>query len=179
MIKISFQTVGLVALIVISLVAVVQLAKQNRHISELVEHEKNLEIGDKAYIFSATDLAGQRIDTKAAKVLLIFFSITCESCVKSIDSWKKLYEECGAQGIKVIGISGDPVERTKQFVKEHGLSFPIVADATHKIIWAYRVKFVPLVVLINQKGKILFYQQPDQSMQEAMSDFERNIRALF
>ncbi len=176
--KLPFQIVALIALILVSLIIVVQLAKQNRYISELVEHEKDLAVGDKAYMFSATDLTGQQIDTKAANVVLIFFSTNCESCVKTIGSWKKLYEDYSTKGIKVIGISADPLERTEQFVKKYGLPFSILSDAERTIAWKYRVRYVPLIVLVNHEGKILFYRKRGQPMDEVLSVIEQRVHEL-
>lgn len=176
--KLPFQTGGLIALILVSLIIVAQLAKQNRYISELVEHGKDFAVGDKAYTFSAIDLTGQQIDTKAANVVLIFFSTTCESCVETIDSWKKLYENYSTKGIKVIGISADPRERTKQFVKKYGLPFSILSDADHTIGWKYRVRYVPLIVLVDHEGKIRFYRKRGQPMDEVLSLIEQRVHEL-
>jgi peroxiredoxin len=176
--KVPFHTIALIALIFISSAAVLLLVIQNYHISELVEHESNPAIGDKAYIFSAIDLTGQKVNIKSANVLLIFFNTTCESCLMSVQSWQKFHDDYGSKGIKVIGISADPVERIKQLVEKYGLTFTILADPKHKIIWQYRVKYVPLVVLINRKGGILLYQRPDQSTENALSEAEKILSEL-
>lgn len=170
-----FILYGIVTLLIIFLVGIVILAVQNQNISALLKHERTPEIGEKAFLFQATDLTGQKVDIHGVNVLLIFFNTTCKRSLESVRGWQEFYENYSSQRIKVVGISSEPAERMKQFITEQQLTFPIVADPEHKILWKYRVRYVPLLVLVDRKGTILYYQRYGERMTDVLSEVEKRI----
>lgn len=168
----------LIVLIFVSLTAVVLLAIQNHNISKIIKHEKIPELGDKAYIFTSKDLNDQNVSIKSAKALLIFFNTTCESCNQTAELWQEFYEKNSLTDLRVVGISADPVGRIENFVSKHALKFPIIADSGGKILGKYRVTYFPLIVLINQTGKILLYQHYGQYMYHALKEAKKILNKI-
>jgi thiol-disulfide isomerase/thioredoxin len=80
--------------------------------------------------FTATDLAGRTISSESwrGKVTIVnFWATWCPPCRAEIPDLIALQEKYGDQ-LQVIGISQDETgpEIVRQFVKEHGINYPIV-----------------------------------------------------
>jgi thioredoxin-dependent peroxiredoxin len=45
--------------------------------------------------------------------------------------------DCKAAGVRVVGISPDPVDAVAKFAAKHGLDFTLLADADHAVADAY------------------------------------------
>ncbi|KIJ54256.1 hypothetical protein M422DRAFT_25194 [Sphaerobolus stellatus SS14] len=56
--------------------------------------------------------------------------------------------------VSVVGISGDAVSKQKQFVDQHGLSYPILSDANGEARKAYQVK---KGLLGLSEGRVTFF----------------------
>ena len=92
-----------------------------------------LEVGDKAPIFSATDDKGNSWSTNSfygKSVLVVYFypAAMTGGCTKQACSFrddKTKFDELDAM---VVGISGDEVENLKYFKLAHDLNFPLLSD---------------------------------------------------
>jgi thioredoxin-dependent peroxiredoxin len=74
-----------------------------------------------------------------------------------------------ALGAQVLGVSGDTVETHRRFAEQHGIRFPLIADADGKIARKYpggRVTYV-----IDRAGIVRF-------VMKGMPDNERLLEAL-
>ena len=77
---------------------------------------------------------------------------------------KEFWQAYKDRGVIVIGISiwaeGDPFEVTKEFVKEHGITYPVLVDPQKEspIADAYKVIGVPTNVVIDREGRIRYMQ---------------------
>lgn len=157
---------------------VVLIVLQNQKLSEVIEYSKSMKAGDKGYDFQVICLNGEEFNTKGESVLMIFFNTGCKSCTEQVDDMQKVHDHYIKKGIKVIGISSDSNIRTRNFILKHKLNFPVTADPKQIIIRQYRVKYFPLLVVMDEKNKILFYQQYGQSISDAMTKIEKIISWL-
>lgn len=77
---------------------------------------------------------------------------------------KEFWQAYKDKGVVVIGVSvwaeGDPFEVTKEFVKEHGITYPVLVDPQKEslVADAYKVTGVPTNVVIDRDGKIRYMQ---------------------
>jgi len=106
-----------------------------------------LKIGDPAPDFKATAVGGiygggqevKLADFEGSTLVLYFYpkdgtpGCTTQACDLR-DSWRELQSK-----VELFGISGDSVESHQEFIKKHGLPFPLLSDPNHEIIQAYQV----------------------------------------
>lgn len=115
--------------------------------------------------FSLQTLSGDTVqlaDYRGKIVLLNFWTSWCPPCKAEMPEIQSLYEAYQAQGLIVLGINitvlDDRVE-VERFVKELGLSFPILLDESGDISNPlYRVIRIPTSYFIDQEGKIYSVQ---------------------
>jgi len=115
--------------------------------------------------FSLQTLSGDTVqlsDYRGKIILLNFWTSWCPPCKAEMPEIQSLYEAYQAQGLIVLGINitvlDDRVE-VERFVKELGLSFPILLDESGDISNPlYRVIRIPTSYFIDQEGKIYSVQ---------------------
>lgn len=87
-------------------------------------------------------------------VVLDFFATWCGPCVAEMPHIRKLADEYAARGVTFVSISPEEREVVERAVHRFGLSHPVVADPDNKIFRKYRVRQLPTVVVVDDKGEI-------------------------
>jgi thioredoxin-dependent peroxiredoxin len=104
---------------------------------------EELQKGDKAPAFTATDQNGNKVslkDFKGKKVVLFTYpeddtpTCTIEAC-----NIRDNYSELTTRGIVVLGVSPDDEVKHKQFENKFSLPYTMLADPKMKILNAYGV----------------------------------------
>jgi len=102
--------------------------------------------------------AGQQIDVPAAtyhgssETLVLFARSTCSVCQRSVPYLRKLVNEAGGRGIRVRLMSAAPVAPAElDFARALGLRDEDVVGVDHT---ALRLRRVPTIVLVNDRGEI-------------------------
>ena len=85
------------------------------------------------------------------KALLVFFETDCPTCQLALPYLNAL----GNDVVQVIGLSQDDDARTKQFVKDMGITFRVTVDTGWKFTRAYDPQSVPTMYLLDESGKQL------------------------
>lgn len=100
-----------------------------------------LEAGDSAPDFTLPDQNGDQLtlsDLRGQTVVLYFYpradtpGCTTQAC--GIRDHRADYERAG---VRVIGVSPDPVGAVAKFAGKHGLDFTLLADQDHSVAEAY------------------------------------------
>jgi thioredoxin-dependent peroxiredoxin len=106
-----------------------------------------LHIGDPAPDFKATAVGGiygggqevRLLNFKGSPLVLYFYpkddtpGCTAEAC-ELRDNWRELQSKA-----ELFGVSVDSVERHLDFIRKHGLPFPLLSDPEKEIVNAYHV----------------------------------------
>jgi thiol-disulfide isomerase/thioredoxin len=91
--------------------------------------------------------------------LLVFWSITCGTCIEEIPFITKLHENYKNR-LTVIGIHppGYPLKMVQRFMRRHKPAIPymVAIDETSTLLQKYKVTVMPRTVLINKQGKVLY-----------------------
>lgn len=109
--------------------------------------------------FTLPDLNGRQVrlsDFRGKKaVFLNFWASWCPSCQEEMPTMEKLYQGFRARGLEIVAVSIDKNKAdVAKFVKQHGLTFPIVLDPDFKVAGEYRVTGIPTHYFIEKTGVI-------------------------
>jgi peroxiredoxin len=90
-------------------------------------------------------------------VLAAFFKISCPVCQFTFPFLERIYLRYGGDNVTFLGISQDDPGATKDFVKEFGITFPMLLDEKQKgypASNAYGLTSVPTIFLIETDGTV-------------------------
>jgi peroxiredoxin len=89
-------------------------------------------------------------------VVLAFFKVSCPVCQFALPFIERIYRAHGNGNVTIVGVSQDDRKETAAFVKEYGLTFPMLLDDTksYPVSNAYGLTNVPTVFWIAQDGSI-------------------------
>ncbi len=109
--------------------------------------------------FDLQDLEGNPVsldDFKGKPVLLNFWATWCQACKEELPAMQRLYEYLKPQGIEIVAISIDrnDKDRIKKYVKEYGLTFPVLWDPDQKVRRGYYIMGLPTSYLVDSEGKL-------------------------
>lgn len=89
-------------------------------------------------------------------VVLAFFKISCPVCQYAFPFLERIHKAHGSKGATIIGVSQDNQRDTLAFMKEYGVTFPVLLDDTNSytVSNAYGLTNVPTVFWIGQDGQV-------------------------
>jgi len=90
-------------------------------------------------------------------VLAVFFKISCPVCQFALPYIERIYSAYGNRNLSIVAISQNTKKDTAAFIKEHGISFPVLLDDTdnYPVSNAYGITNVPSFFWIAQDGEIV------------------------
>lgn len=138
-----------------------------------------LATGNKAPEFSLRSLDARNFslpeELARGPVVLAFFKVSCPTCQYAFPFLQRLYTAYGNKGVTIVGVSQNDAKETAAFVKEFGLTFPVLLDELGKypVSNAYGLTNVPTLFWIAQDGEIEV-----SSVGWVKADFEQINRKL-
>ena len=89
-------------------------------------------------------------------VLAAFFKISCPTCQYAFPFLERIYQAHRSNAVTILGISQNTKKDTALFVKEYGITFPVLLDDTSSspVSNAYGLTNVPTIFWIAQDGEI-------------------------
>jgi thiol-disulfide isomerase/thioredoxin len=120
------------------------------------------DVNARAPAFARTDFAGALVRTQDAigsKVLLLdFWSVFCQSCLREMPFLQELHRRHAAEGLEIVGVNTDffPKERIVKFMEKTGLAppYPLIHDRDQSLSKLFSVEALPVLVLIDSSGWI-------------------------
>jgi thiol-disulfide isomerase/thioredoxin len=120
------------------------------------------DVNARAPAFARADFSGALIRTQDAigsKVLLLdFWSVFCQSCLREMPFLKDLQRRYGPEGLQIVGVNTDffPKERINGFLDKTGLAlpYPLIHDRDQSLSKLFSVEALPVLVLIDSAGWI-------------------------
>jgi len=120
-------------------------------------------------------------------VLAAFFKISCPTCQYAFPFLQRIYAAQGIKAVTIVGISQNRKKDTAAFIREYGITFPVLLDDTssYPASNAYRLTNVPTTFWIAQDGEIEIAsagwvkKEMEEFNQRAGQPFAGGARALF
>ena len=119
-----------------------------------------LTAGTKAPDFELKAMDGKRFSLQEElthrPVVLAFFKGSCPVCQYAFPFLDRLSKAYGHQNVTLVGVSQDDPQATSAFMKEFGVTFPVLLDipGQYPVSNAYGLTNVPTVFWIGQDGEI-------------------------
>ena len=119
-----------------------------------------LAMGAKAPEFELKGLDGKRFSLRdelaRGPVVLAFFKVSCPTCQYALPFYERLHKAYGHKGVPLVGISQNDAKETAAFIKEFGITFPVLLDDTrsYPVSNAYGLTNVPTMFWVAQDGEI-------------------------
>ena len=119
-----------------------------------------LATGTKAPGFELRTIDGKpfSLDDERARgpVVLAFFKVSCPTCQYAFPFLERLHKAYGSKGTRVIGVSQNDARETAAFIKEFGITFPVLLDdpRSYAASNAYGLTNVPSIFWVAQDGEI-------------------------
>ncbi len=119
-----------------------------------------LNAGASAPDFALPAMTGEELALKDAlvrgPVVLIFFKISCPVCQFALPYLERIYKAHGNRNVTIVAVSQNDRKDTTSFIKEFGISFPVLLDDTksYPASNAYGLTNVPTIFWIAQDGTI-------------------------
>ena len=110
--------------------------------------------------FKLQTMNGQQFSLRDAlakgPVVAAFFKISCPVCQYAFPFLERIYKAHGGKKVTMVGVSQNEMKDTAAFVKEYGVTFPILLDdtKTYPVSNAYGLTNVPSIFWIGQDGEI-------------------------
>jgi peroxiredoxin len=119
-----------------------------------------LTVGATAPEFELKTLDGKQFalanELARGPVVLAFFKVSCPTCQYALPFFERLHKAYAGKGVTLVGISQNDARDTSAFIKEFGVTFPILLDDTNSypVSNAYGLTNVPTIFWIAQDGEI-------------------------
>ncbi len=119
-----------------------------------------LTAGTKAPQFELPSMDGSKFSLNEAltrgPVLAVFFKVSCPVCQYAFPYFQRVYKAYGNSKLTVVGISQNEKKDTAAFMKNFGVTFPVLLDDTKSfpVSNAYGLTNVPTAFWISEDGVI-------------------------
>jgi alkyl hydroperoxide reductase subunit AhpC len=128
----------------------------------------------------ARGIMGRNIDLRGmlaqrSKLLLVFWSMYCKSCVEKFRALVAIQERYGPEGVKIISVNtdgeyGHGPDAVRRFLAEFEqknqlkVNFPVLYDEKNPLPQALQIEFLPTIVSVDPDGRVLnIYQRFDET----------------
>ena len=119
-----------------------------------------LKAGTLAPDFTLPTMDGKKFSLRDAfargPVLAAFFKVSCPTCQYALPFLERIYKAHGNKNVTIVGVSQNEKKDTASFIKEYGVTFPVLLDDTRAFPAsnAYGLTNVPSIFWIAPDGEI-------------------------
>lgn len=93
---------------------------------------------------------------RGSVVVMNFWATWCPPCKEEMPALEQLYREGRPRGLVVLGIDqGESAKAAGTFVRDHGVTFPILLDEDQKYAASYVSIGLPTTVIVDRTGHVV------------------------
>jgi len=133
------------------------LFRQNRHLSEALAPQ--ITAGTQLRMLAGIAFDGRLepviLPAAGSKLLIITFSPGCPACQANQDGWMRLANTLERKGVRVLWVSRDPIEITRDYCTKHGIPLSdTLADPPYRTFAQLGLARVPNTLLVGAEGRV-------------------------
>jgi len=119
-----------------------------------------LEEADRAILkpdFTLADLQGRTWslkDLRGKVVLVNFWATWCPPCRREMPDMQAFYERYGGQGLVILAISDETMEKVAPFIAAQKYTFPVLLDPGRAVNKAFHIEGIPKTFVYGRDGKL-------------------------
>lgn len=118
-----------------------------------------VKIGDTPPAFLLNDLTGRTVrvpeDIRGKVAVIHFWGSWCTFCVNEMKALDALTRAYRARGLAAFSINaGEPKEAVERYVRNAGISYPILLDPDKSVSIRYGVVSIPMTFIVDRRGVI-------------------------
>lgn len=169
--------IGLILISVIIIMVVMWRQKPRYEEIPLSHHTTAQET--KASDFRLPNVAGGYVTLNeflgSKPILLYFWATWCPMCAEVRPNVEALRREINAKDLAVFAINigvNDPLDRVVRYISENNVSLPVLYDRKGEVATQYGAFGVPLFVLINQEGNIVYWGHELPNVKKILASFD-------
>lgn len=76
--------------------------------------------------------------------------------MRSIPDLVQIHQKYGPQGLAIIAITSDSKSSLADFIKQHGITYPVAHDTRREVFRLYGVRGIPHCLLLDVRGKVVW-----------------------
>jgi len=107
-------------------------------------------------------------------VVLEFWATWCKPCIQTIPHMNKLVDRYQDKPVRFISVTSEKEAEVRPFLLEHPIKSWVALDPEHRLAYAFRVRGIPRVAVIDPYGQIVHLTDPRFM---TPSDIEDGLRA--
>jgi len=133
------------------------LFRQNRHLSEALAPQiiAGTQLKNLAGIAFDARLEPVALPAAGSKLLILTFSPDCPACQANQDGWMRLASTLEQKGVRVLWVSRDPIEITRDYCLKHGIRLSdTLADPPYRTFAQLGLARVPNTLLVGAEGRV-------------------------
>lgn len=89
--------------------------------------------------------------------LLFFFNTSCPHCSASLPAWNEVANRLEQDSsLTVLGVGLSSLEHTAAYAVQNDLVFPVIAKPDPRLVDLYKVRGVPLTLLLDEEGRVAY-----------------------
>jgi peroxiredoxin len=133
------------------------LFQQNRRLSEALAPQ--ITVGTQLQMLAGIAFDGRlepvALPAAGSKLLIITFSPGCPACRANQDGWMRLASTLEEKSVRVLWVSRDPIEITRDYCLKHGIRLSdTLADPPYRTFAQLGLARVPNTVLVGAEGRV-------------------------
>jgi peroxiredoxin len=133
------------------------LFRQNRDLSEALAPQ--ITAGTQLRMLAGIAFDGRlepvALPAAGSKLLIITFSPGCPACQANQDGWMRLASTLEQKGVRVLWVSRDPIEITRDYCAKHDIRLSdTLADPPYRTFAQLGLARVPNTVLVGPEGRV-------------------------
>ncbi len=133
------------------------LFQQNRRLSEALAPQ--ITAGTQLQMLAGVAFDGRlepvTLPAPGSKLLIITFSPGCPACQTNQEGWMRLTSTLEHKGVRVLWVSRDPIEITRDYCTKHGIRLSdTLADPPYRTFAQLGLARVPNTLLVGAEGRV-------------------------
>ena len=100
-------------------------------------------------------------------VMVNFWTSRCGVCRQQAEALQALYARHADDGLRLLSVNfdSDP-DRAREFIAGAAIDFPVLLDARREVSRLYRVRSIPVLVIIDRDGRLRYRHDDYQAGNE-------------